>query len=191
MKTRTIILALLVVAVLSLLKATQIYSQEKPPGWQVYFSPSGGATAALTRELNNAQKTVLVQAYKITSTPIAKALTDAHNRGISVDVILDKNQRTDKYSSATFLSNAGIAVLIDAQHKIAHNKVIIIDSEILITGSFNFTKAAEESNAENLLIIRDKRLANIYTNNWRNHAKHSHKYKRTIDQGQDTHKRGP
>ena len=61
-----------------------------------------------------------------------------------VEVILDKSQRTQKYSSATFLSNAGILVKIDAQHGIAHNKVMIIDGETIIIGSFNFMKAAEE-----------------------------------------------
>ena len=78
----------------------------------------------------------------------------AHKRGIKVEVILDRSQRTQKYSSAAFLYNVGIPVKIDAQHAIAHNKVMVIDGETVITGSFNFTKAAEERNAENLLIIR-------------------------------------
>jgi phosphatidylserine/phosphatidylglycerophosphate/cardiolipin synthase-like enzyme len=59
---------------------------------------------------------------------------------------------------------------------IAHNKVIIIDGETVITGSFNFTKAAEENNAENLLVIHDKKLAERYTKNWDEHAKHSEVY---------------
>ncbi len=46
----------------------------------------------------------LVQAYSFTSAPIAKALLDAHKRGVSVQVILDKSQKTQKYSSATFNS---------------------------------------------------------------------------------------
>lgn len=53
-------------------------------------------------------------------------------------VLLDKSQKTDKYSSADFLANAGISTKIDAAHAIAHDKVMIIDSEIVITGSFNF-----------------------------------------------------
>jgi phosphatidylserine/phosphatidylglycerophosphate/cardiolipin synthase-like enzyme len=80
-------------------------------------------------------------------------------------VILDKTQRTDKYSSATFFLNQGIPVRIDAKHAIAHNKVMVIDGEAVITGSFNFTKTAEENNAENLLIIHDKKLSSIYTKN--------------------------
>jgi len=148
----------------------------KPCSWEVYFSRHGGCTEAIVRELNNAKTTVLVQAYTFTSAPIAKALLNAHKRGVKVEVILDKSQRTDKYSPATFFYNAGIPVKIDAQHAIAHNKVMVIDGETLITGSFNFTKAAEEKNAENLLLIRDKKLAERYIENWQEHERHSEVY---------------
>jgi phosphatidylserine/phosphatidylglycerophosphate/cardiolipin synthase-like enzyme len=90
--------------------------------------------------LGNAKRTVLAQAYSFTSAPIAKALLNAHKRGVQVQVILDKSQRAEKYSSADFLANQGVPVMIDASHAIAHNKVIIIDGETVLTGSFNFTK---------------------------------------------------
>jgi phosphatidylserine/phosphatidylglycerophosphate/cardiolipin synthase-like enzyme len=150
--------------------------QETPPTWQVYFSPHGGCTDAIVKELNKAQSTILVQAYSFTSAPVAKALLNAYKRGVKVEVILDKSQKTQKYSSATFLYNQGIPTKIDAQHAIAHNKVMIIDGETVITGSFNFTKAAEENNAENLLVIRDKKLAEKYIKNWQEHAQHSEVY---------------
>jgi phosphatidylserine/phosphatidylglycerophosphate/cardiolipin synthase-like enzyme len=97
-------------------------------------------------------------------------------KGDKVEVILDKSQRREKYSSAMFFLNQGIPVRIDAKHAIALNKVMIIDGETVITGSFNFTKAAEESNAENLLVIRDKKLASLYTKNWQEHERHSEVY---------------
>jgi phosphatidylserine/phosphatidylglycerophosphate/cardiolipin synthase-like enzyme len=147
------------------------------PTWDVYFSPRGGATFAIRQALDNAKSSVLVQAYSFTSAPIAEALAKAHRRGVKVQVLLDKSQRTEKYSSADFLANAGISVKIDAAHAIAHNKVMIIDKEIVITGSFNFTKAAEESNAENLLVIRDKDLASRYIENWHLHDEHSEPYR--------------
>jgi len=119
---------------------------------------------------------VLVQAYSFTSAPIAKALLNAHKRGIKVEVILDKSQRTQKYSSADFMANSGSPIKIDAVHAIAHNKVMVIGGETVITGSFNFTRAAEEKNAENLLVIRDKALAAKYLKNWQEHAQHSEVY---------------
>jgi phosphatidylserine/phosphatidylglycerophosphate/cardiolipin synthase-like enzyme len=143
---------------------------------QVYFSPQGGCTEAVVANLDKATNTVLVQAYSFTSAPIAKALVDAKKRGVKVQVILDKSQRTERYSSADFVQRAGIATFIDAKHAIAHNKIMVIDGETILTGSFNFTKAAEEKNAENLLVIQDAALAAKYTTNWQAHLKHSEAY---------------
>jgi len=142
----------------------------------VYFSPRGGAQQAIVDVIGQAKESVLVQAYSFTSSPIAKALLEAHKRGVKVEVVLDKGQRTARYSGATFLRNVGIPVWIDAKHAIAHNKVMVIDGATVITGSFNFTKAAEEKNAENLLIIQDQGLARLYTQNWERHREHSEEY---------------
>jgi len=141
---------------------------------EVYFSPKGGATEAVVAEIEKAQKEILVQAYSFTSVPIAKALLEAHKRGVKVEAALDKSQLSERYTSATFLSKAGIPVLIDDKHAIAHNKIMIIDRSVLITGSFNFTKAAEEKNAENLLVIKgNKRLVDAYLENYERHKGHS------------------
>ncbi len=79
--------------------------------------------------------------------------------------------------AATFLVHAGIQTLIDDQHAIAHNKVMVIDSATIITGSFNFTKAAEEKNAENMLVMKDApELVKAYEANIHAHAGHSHPY---------------
>lgn len=93
------------------------------------FTPGGNCTGAIVKALSEAKRTILVQAYSFTSAPIAKALLDAHKRGVQVQVILDKSQRTEKYSSADFLANQGVPTMIDTNHAIAHNKVILIDSE--------------------------------------------------------------
>ena len=61
-------------------------------------------------------------------------------------------------------------------HAIAHNKVMVVDGATVVTGSFNFTKAAEERNAENLLVIKDKGLARLYMENWELHKGHSEEY---------------
>ena len=145
----------------------------------VYFSPNGGATEAVVRELNAAQTQVLMQAYSFTSAPIAKALVEAHKRGVKILAVLDKSNETAKYSAATFLYNFGLQPLLDAEHAIAHSKVLVIDSTTIITGSFNFTKAAEEKNAENMLVIKDApALGQAYEATIRLHAGHSHPYQR-------------
>ena len=93
-----------------------------------------------------------------------------------IEAILDKSQRKEKYTSATFLANSGIPTYIDDKHAIAHNKIIIVDRTTVITGSFNFTKAAEEKNAENLLIITSADMAKPYLENWMEHKEHSEVY---------------
>jgi phosphatidylserine/phosphatidylglycerophosphate/cardiolipin synthase-like enzyme len=102
---------------------------------------------------------------------------------VKVEVILDKSQRTEKYSEADLLVNLGIPVRIDAKHAIAHNKIIIVDGAVVVTGSFNFTKNAEENNAENLLVIRDATLAEQYAANWKAHAEHSEAHEGRNDEG--------
>ncbi len=150
--------------------------QSVPKGVQAYFSPHGGCTEAIVRQLDAAQSTVLVQAYSFTSAPIAQALVKAEKRGVKVQAIIDKNQRNEQYTEADFLAHGNVPTFIDAKHAIAHNKIMIIDSEVVITGSFNFTKAAEGSNAENLLVIHDPELAARYAENWKRHLAHAEAY---------------
>ena len=149
---------------------------EHMPLPEVYFSPNGGATEAVVKEIRAARKTILVQAYSFTSAPIAKALVEAHRRGVHVEAVLDKSNRTANYSEADFLAHAQIRTWIDARHAIAHNKVIVLDGDVVITGSFNFTKAGEQSNAENLLILRSAKLAARYVENFLEHRAHSEPY---------------
>jgi phosphatidylserine/phosphatidylglycerophosphate/cardiolipin synthase-like enzyme len=144
---------------------------------EVYFSPNGGGTAAVVKAINGAKSEILVQAYSFTSKPIAEAIVDARKRGVAVEAVLDKSQRKEKYTEADFLAHSHIPTWIDAAHAIAHNKIIIIDRATLITGSFNFTKAAEEKNAENLLVIQgNKPLVDRYIGNFVEHKGHSEAY---------------
>ncbi len=142
----------------------------------VYFSPNGGCTKAIVSEIDQAKSDVLVQAYSFTSKAIARALVNAHARGVEVQIIVDKKQIYARGSVAEYEWRSGVPVYVDHYHNAAHNKVMIIDSSTVITGSFNFTRAAEESNAENLLIIRSSSLAQMYIANWTYHRKHSGEY---------------
>jgi phosphatidylserine/phosphatidylglycerophosphate/cardiolipin synthase-like enzyme len=126
MKTRRPIIGVLLTLILctfcSLSQSQDLVLNNTPV--QVYFSPDGGCTEAIIKEINNSKSEILVQAYSFTSAPIAKALLDAHKRSINVEAILDKSQRKERYTSATFLVNAGIPTYIDDQHAIAHNKIM-------------------------------------------------------------------
>jgi phosphatidylserine/phosphatidylglycerophosphate/cardiolipin synthase-like enzyme len=155
---------------------TQATDVKVDPNAQVFFSPKGGCTEAIVKEISNAKSEILVQAYSFTSKDIAKALVDAKKRRVHVEIVLDKSNKSAKYSSADFTAHMEIPTYIDASHAIAHNKIMIIDKQKVITGSFNFTKAAEESNAENVLILQSKEIAKAYIDNWNRHREHSEKY---------------
>jgi phosphatidylserine/phosphatidylglycerophosphate/cardiolipin synthase-like enzyme len=143
----------------------------------VYFSPKGGCTKAITDALGQAKQSILVQAYSFTSYPIAQALIDAEKRGVKVEAIVDGKQIHERKTKLGLVAKGGVITYLDGAHAIAHNKVMIIDGKKVITGSFNFTNAAEDRNAENLLVLDDPALAAEYTKNWQIHQKHSERYR--------------
>ncbi len=140
---------------------------------KVYFSPRGGAEQAIVNALDCAKDEVRLMAYSFTAKPIADALIRSHKRGVHVTVILDKSQLKARASKMKDLVNHGILVYVDRAHAIAHNKVIIIDKKTIITGSYNFSQAAEQRNAENVLIMDAKELAQRYLQNFEKHMQHS------------------
>jgi len=151
-------------------------SRQPAAAIEVYFSPNGGCTDAILKEISAAKNSVLVQAYWFTSARIAKGLAEAHKRGVKVEVILDLSRAEIDNAQADFLVENGVPTSIDDKHVTAHNKVIIIDGQVIITGSFNFTEQAEKANAENLMVVRDKAVADKFTANWKVHRGHSGRY---------------
>jgi phosphatidylserine/phosphatidylglycerophosphate/cardiolipin synthase-like enzyme len=120
--------------------------------------------------VNSAQAEIRVQAYGFSSQPIIAALISAKERGVDVIAILDKSDERLSYrttnSGATLIAHAGIPVFIDFRPAIAHNKVIVIDRHIVVTGSYNFTTAAEARNAENVTIVTSSTIASQFLSNW-------------------------
>ena len=152
------------------------------PPIDVFFSPKGGCMDAILNELKNAKSSVRVQAYWFTSPSIAKAIVQAHKRGVKVEVILDRSRTEIENEQANVIAQNGVPTFIDDKHTTAHNKLIIIDGNVVITGSFNFTDQSEDENAENLLVIRDKGIADKFIVNWKAHAEHSGRYGKQVQQ---------
>lgn len=140
----------------------------------VWFSPKGGCTEAIIKEVDQARRQVVVLAYLLTANPIVKSLADARKRGVDVSVVLDKGQYgpIEEQDVATLLA-AGVKVYMDEQHGQAHNKIMVIDGSTVITGSFNFTVAAEQQNTENLLIIKRPDVAALYLKEANAHVQHA------------------
>ena len=138
----------------------------------VYFTPPAGAAQAIVKAIDASNKEVLVQAYGFTHNAIAQAIVRAHQRGVKVSVLLDqKSDHTNRYVVDLF-NNAQVTMRQDGKHAIAHNKVMVIDESIVITGSFNFTNSAETRNAENFLILKSSPLAARYKEEWLKHWAH-------------------
>ena len=139
----------------------------------VYFTPPANAAVAIVKAIDASVREVLVQAYGFTHNGIAQALVRAHERGVRVRVLLDqKSQSSNRYVIGV-LSDAQIELRQDGKHAIAHNKVMVIDQAIVITGSFNFTNSAASRNAENFLVLKSEDLAEQYRLQWKNHWAHS------------------
>ena len=119
-----------------------------------YFSPDTGAASVLIGFIDNCSSTIDVAIYAITHDDIAEALCRAHRRGVEVRVLVDKLQARSKYSDDEKLLLEGISLKEDATSGAMHNKFIIGDRRAIVTGSFNWTKNADERNAENFVIIR-------------------------------------
>lgn len=153
------------------------------PQIKVLFSPNEDVQSEIVRALNGARAQILVQAYLLTDDKITNALIAAQNRHVHVQVLLDAERSAQsKGSDAVALAQAGIPVRLETQYENAHNKVIIIDaglpSELLITGSYNFTYTAATKNAENILFISHAPdLVTRYVWNWSTHNKQAVPYK--------------
>ena len=146
---------------------------------EVCFSPPlpGGCdpARAIEETIRAARKSILIQAYEITPGPLVTSLIEAHRRGVDVRAIVDYRQLTDRRNhddafAVEHLGDAGIPVLVDRPPGLMHDKVMIIDGEVVVTGSFNYTYSAEHRNVENLLVIHDPALAAQYTQHWRSRA---------------------
>jgi len=144
-----------------------------PNSVQVYFSPEGGCEQAVIRTINSAKKTIDVAIYSFTSRKIAQSLVAAKKRGVRIRIIMDKDQNRSKYSKKRYLQKYRIPIATNRGEGLMHHKFAVIDTQIVITGSYNWTVSANMYNHENLLIIKSPELAKIYekefTKMWRHY----------------------
>jgi phosphatidylserine/phosphatidylglycerophosphate/cardiolipin synthase-like enzyme len=143
------------------------------------FTPGDDIAGEIVQAIRQARKQVLVQAFSFTHSDIARALIAAHMRGVEVKLLADREQ-TEKMrrGQVTGIARAGVPVWLDGEHQGAHNKVMVIDAgrpnAQVITGSYNFTRAAQHKNAENVVFIGgNDALIRQYAANWQRHQAHS------------------
>jgi phospholipase D len=113
-----------------------------------------------------AKTSVYQQAYDFTSVTIANALIAAHKRGVDVFVMEDYKASKGKKAILALVKGAGVPCCTVKKFAISHNKIILVDGNIVLTGSYNYSENAEHKNAENMLEITDPALAAIYKANF-------------------------
>ena len=138
------------------------------------FSPDDDLRPLLVSLIDVERKKLAVAIYTLTDKEIAYALKRAHDRGVSVEVVVDRGYGSDRYSKIEILANAGIPVWMyqssedERNASLMHNKFCIfsdnVDHKALVwTGSFNFTIRAHERNQENVVILDHPRIVEKFT----------------------------
>jgi phosphatidylserine/phosphatidylglycerophosphate/cardiolipin synthase-like enzyme len=131
---------------------------------ETYFSPDDGTAARIVDLIQEAQQSVYFMAYSFTSDEIASALISKASQGVAVAGVFEETQYYSNIGTEfDRLLDAGLDVHLDGNLRNMHHKVIIIDEQIVITGSYNFSASAEESNDENTLIIHSSEIGKAYT----------------------------
>ncbi len=132
---------------------------------EVYFSPDDQPERRISELIRQSRESVNLMVYSFTSDPIAQALIDARKNSVYVRVVLDAEMAATQASQggeADRLASAGIAVRLDRSPGLMHHKVMIVDRNWVLTGSYNFTRAAEKTNDENVVVIRSPALASQF-----------------------------
>ena len=141
-----------------------LYSHEMKVKASAYFSPGEDCLHRIRRLIGEAQSTLDICVFTITDNRIVQKLEEAMRRGVKIRVISDDMKSEDLGSDMERLENMGIDCLYDKTSAHMHHKFAIADSSILLTGSYNWTRAASTENNENILVSNNGKLVNSFQN---------------------------
>lgn len=130
---------------------------------RVYFSPNGGCADAVKQAIRGARKTVDVAIYTFTRADIARVIDSAAQRGVRVRLVMDRGQGESQYSEDRFLLSRKVPLRFGGGAGVMHDKFVVIDDSLVVTGSYNWSEAAEIRNDENLLVVASREIAGVYS----------------------------
>jgi phosphatidylserine/phosphatidylglycerophosphate/cardiolipin synthase-like enzyme len=157
----------------------ETFASTQPARVEVAFTPGDDISALIVKRISAAKRSVQMQAYLFTDRRIANALLAARARGIEVEVIGDAAQhQAGGLPHLAALGRAGARIYLNGANAAAHNKIVIVDGArdgaTVITGSYNFTQAAQSRNAENVVVISGSRaLTGRFVDNFEYHRRQS------------------
>ncbi len=155
------------IALAALLGISSIAQAE--PSIQIGFSPEGSARRLVLETIGSAQHSIQMLAYTFQAPDIMQALIDARQRGVDVRVVIDKQRNLGKASRVAMdlVTRNGVELRINDHFHIHHDKTIIVDGNMVETGSFNFSTSAETANSENVVVMRDMpEISRQYVSHW-------------------------
>ena len=189
-KLKSIIALSLLIFGLGVLVGSHLFDEPSPPVFQTpqgpriqsCFTLQHQCLPLLLKEIKNARREILVQASHATSPALSQALSEAHQKGIIVKILLDQKQDFSVPSSFGSLEKQGVFVQIDSKPRIDSNNTFIIDEHTLIGGSYTFNLRTENANAENVFILKDHPIVQQYYTNWINRAQVSRPFTSSFPQ---------
>lgn len=129
---------------------------------ETYFAPEDQVAEKLIPVLSGARRSVRLMAFSFTSNPIGDTLIQIARRGVSVEGVVESRGADTRFSQYSRLLEAGIPAWKDGNPYLLHHKVFIVDEEIVVLGSYNFSSNADRDNDENLLIVHDPEVAKVF-----------------------------
>jgi len=131
------------------------------PKHQIAFSPGDEGRLLLTSAMQSAKRSIDICVFTITDDRLTDTILSRHRAGIDVRVITDDDKQFDSGSDVRRLSERGVPVKVDPYPNHMHHKFAIFDANVLVTGSYNWTRGATK-NHENILILQDADIAQPY-----------------------------
>ena len=130
---------------------------------EAYFCPEDNCSLQIISAINSAEQRIDIAIYSFTLDSIAEALVSAEQRGVKVRVVFDYVQSFNDYSEDEFLERSGVLVIRKKGSGLMHNKFIVVDNRLVVTGSFNYSRSGDTKNDENLVFIYNENVAEKYS----------------------------
>ena len=160
---------------------TSSFSHKIPRGEkkaiQLFFSPKGKCAQHIINTINQAEEEIYIAIFVFTHQGIADALISAKARGVKIHILADDRQANGKWSKLAKLNQHNIDIYIDKRAGVFHHKWLAVDKKTIITGSYNYSKNAENKNNEIIGHVESRAVVEKYYQDWHTHIQHPKVYR--------------